>query len=192
MLVTPIWIRHMHNTRCYKKMHTRMSGNNEDTHSRSKFVKESKLRLKSSYHPISKLAFTTSGKKSSVYWQISSFVHENCSSKIFQSGFKSGHSSETALINVFNDILSASNASQSVVLLLLDRTAAFDWVVHQILLSDLKDVVGIRGRTLFWFKSYSTTRGFSVQVGDAVPSSAPLFLVDYHKGWFLVLDFFPL
>ena len=48
----------------------------------------------------------------------------------FQSAYKSHHSTETALVKVQNDILKAIDNNRSVILLLLDLSAAFDTVDH--------------------------------------------------------------
>lgn len=45
------------------------------------------------------------------------------------------HSTESALLQVFNDTLLATDSGDSVILVLLDLTSAFDTVVHNILLS---------------------------------------------------------
>ena len=50
----------------------------------------------------------------------------------FQSAYKLYHSIETALVRVQNDILRAIDSKQSVILLLLDLSAAFDTVDHSI------------------------------------------------------------
>ena len=63
----------------------------------------------------------------------------------FQSAYKNFHSTETALVRVQNDILCAIDNNDSVILLLLDLSAAFDTVDHSILLSRLLDRVGVTG-----------------------------------------------
>ena len=75
-----------------------------------------------------------------------------------QSAYKDEHSTEIALINVQNDILSALYAGSSAILLMLDLSAAFDTIDHDILLSRLCNVYGITGDALDWFRSYLTGR----------------------------------
>lgn len=58
--------------------------------------------------------------------------------------------------------------------MLLDLSAAFDTVDHEILISRLEQWVGIRGIALEWFRSYLADRTFCVSLGDSVSSSAPL------------------
>ena len=77
------------------------------------------------------------------------------------SGFKQGHSTETALLSVTESLRSARAAGQSSALLLLDLSAAFDTVNHQILLSTLAEL-GISGSALCWFMSYLAERSFRV------------------------------
>ena len=56
----------------------------------------------------------------------------------FQSTYRQFHSSETALLYVQNDILVALEAGHSTALHLLDLSAAFDTIDHNILIHHLQ------------------------------------------------------
>ncbi len=73
-----------------------------------------------------------------------------------------------------NDIALSVDAGNPAVLVLLDLTAAFYTVDHAILVSRLKQYVGIRGTALQWFKLYLANRNFSVMIGDFCSSHASL------------------
>ncbi len=90
-----------------------------------------------------------------------------------QSGFRSGHSTETALLSVTEALRIAKADSKSSVLILLDLSAAFDTVNHQILLSTLSSL-GITGIPLRWFESYLTGRSFRVAWGGEVSKTHQL------------------
>ncbi len=84
------------------------------------------------------------------------------------------HSTESALLKMFNDILLAVDSGKNTVLLLLDLTAAFDTVDHNILLCRLEHLFGIRGIALQWLNSYIRDRSFSVELGKFSSSVAPI------------------
>ena len=128
----------------------------------------------SNYRPISKLLFLFKILEKVVYTQLISYLGEHGIFKVFQSGFKALYSTETALLRVLNDIYCITDSGNCVILLLLDLTAAFDTVDHDILLSRLEHWVGIRGTALDWFRSYLIDRTFSVSLVDLESSSAPL------------------
>ena len=106
--------------------------------------------------------------------QLQSFLTVHAIHEVFQSGFKALHSTESALLKVFNDLLLTTDAGQSAVLVLLDLSAAFDTVDHTILLSRLEHCVGIKGTALEWLRSYLSGRSFSVSLEDFTSSSVPL------------------
>ena len=81
--------------------------------------------------------------------------HINCNKLLsdFQSAYRPHHSTETALLKVRNDLLSAMDDGKISVLVLLDLTAAFDTIVHDILLHRLHNVFGFGNTVLSWFQS---------------------------------------
>jgi hypothetical protein len=87
--------------------------------------------------------------------------------ELYQSAYKQGHSTETALVRVDNNILCGIHHGGYVVLLLLDLSTAFDTVDHTILLNLLYAVFGIKGKALAWFRSYLTERTQFVQIDDS-------------------------
>lgn len=92
----------------------------------------------------------------------------NNSFHVFRSGFRPHHSTETALIKVTNDIRLNTDAGKVSVLVLLDLSAAFDTVDHEILSQRLEDWVGISGTALNWLKSYLEDRKYFVEIGNCV------------------------
>ncbi len=90
-----------------------------------------------------------------------------------QSGFRSGHSTDTALLTVTEALRTAKADSKSSVLILLDLSGAFDTVNHQILLSTLSSL-DITGIPLRWFESYLTCRSFRVAWGGQVSKAHQL------------------
>ncbi len=102
--------------------------------------------------------------------QLSLFLAQNNLLDNNQSGFRSGHSTETALLSVTEALRLARAASKSSVLILLDLSAAFDTVNHQILLSTLRKM-GISGTALLWFESYLSNRSFRVSWRGEVSKS---------------------
>ena len=72
----------------------------------------------------------------------------------FQSACKKGHGIETALTRIHNDILRAIDDVECVILVLLDLSALFDTVDHDILITRRKHRFGITGKALGWIQSY--------------------------------------
>ena len=66
----------------------------------------------------------------------------------FQSAYSLGHSTETALLKVVNDLLPTLVEGKFSVLVLLDLWAGFDTVDHDILLHCLHHVFGIQAQGL--------------------------------------------
>ena len=84
------------------------------------------------------------------------------------SAYRDKHSTKTALIKVQNNILSALDAASLSIFLMLDLSAAFDTIDHDILVSRLCNVYGITGNALDWFRSYLTGKIQRVVIEDFV------------------------
>ncbi len=117
------------------------------------------------YRPISNLPFLSKILEKAVSSQLYSFLEKNDICEDFQSGFRPYHSTETALIRVTNDLLLSSDRGCISLLVLLDLSAAFDTIDHNILLNRLENFVGISGSA---FKSYLSDRHQFVAVNDEV------------------------
>ena len=98
--------------------------------------------LLKNYRPISNLLFMAKILEKVILHKRLSNIQENILSYPFQSAYRAGHSTETILLSIVNDILSALDKDDISVLLLLDLSAAFDTIGHQILLSRLNSVFG--------------------------------------------------
>ena len=72
-----------------------------------------------------------------VYDSLSEFLHEFNLLHKTQSGFRSQHSCETALVNMIDSWLNATDNSKMIGVVLVDFKKAFDLVGHQILLDKL-------------------------------------------------------
>ena len=90
----------------------------------------------------------------------------------FQSAYRKCHSTETALLRVVNDLLEASDSGHVSILSLLDLSAAFDTIDHDILIKRLHITFGCSGTVLDWFTFYLSFRTQSVLVGHASTPSA--------------------
>ena len=113
---------------------------------------------------------------------IAAQLHQNMSKNNLldkmQSAYKCGHSTETALLRVQNDLLQSIDKGKCVFLILLDLSAAFDTVDHNILLTFLKDYVGLAGSVWSMFQTYLTGRTQCVTVDNILSNlTEPAFRV---------------
>ena len=118
------------------------------------------------YRPVSNLTFLSKILEKVVLKQLLNHMNLNGLEEIFQSAYKKGHSTETALLRVFNDILNGIDTGNICILNLLDLSAAFDTIDHDILLKRLQTSFGISGSALSWFQSYLSGRKQRVKVND--------------------------
>ena len=103
--------------------------------------------------PVSNLDFISKLTERAVFDQIHSHLSRFALYPTSQSAYRKGHSTETALLKVQNDIRMNVNCKHVTLLVLLDLSAAFGTVDHHILLARLKSSIGINGTALNLFTS---------------------------------------
>ena len=132
-------------------------------------LKKSGLDLKfQNLHPVSNLPFISKLTESAAANQMQTRMSVNHMYPVFQSAYRKQHSTETALLKVHNDILMNMNKQHVTLLVLLNLSAAFDTVNHDILLSRLQSNIGIGGSVLSWFESYLSERSQRIFVNGSV------------------------
>ena len=122
----------------------------------------------SNFRPVSNLCLNSNIIEKAVAVQLTNHIVNHHMDEMFQSAYKAFHS--TALVKVHNDILRAVDNNDSVVLLLLDLSAAFDTVDHSILLSRLALRFGVGGQVIAWIESYLKDREQFVQIENTKSS----------------------
>ena len=91
-----------------------------------------------------------------------------------QSAYPKFHNTETALVKITNDLLLAADDKKVSVVVLLDLSAAFDTIDHNILIKRLKEDFGFDSKVLDWFFSYLNGRTQQVKVNDFLSSEVDL------------------
>ena len=106
--------------------------------------------------------------------QLERYMEENDIHVLHQSAYRVNHSTETALLKIYNDISRAISSRRKVILVLLDLSAAFefDTLNHDILMGRLRSI-GLSDSTLAWFRSYLSGRTSTVRINNQYsPASA--------------------
>ena len=85
-----------------------------------------------------------------------------------QSSYRQHHRTETAWLKDMNDVLLKMNPQHVTLMVLLDLSAAFGTVDHDILLERLHRDVGIRGKVLDSFSSYLSNRSQQVSIDGSL------------------------
>ena len=130
--------------------------------------------VEKNYRPVSNLQYIGKLIERAVNIQLNEHITTNNLMEPMQSAYRAGHSTETALIKVKADILNAIDNKEVVCLVLLDLSAAFDTVDHQILLERLKNMFGLTGTVINWKTFCLLGRLQKVVVGNANSSAVPL------------------
>ena len=126
--------------------------------------------LYKNYRSVSNLQYVSKLTENMVFEQIHTHMMTHSLYPEFQSVYRKNHSTETALVRVMNDILMKMNTQEVTMLVMLDLSAAFDTVNHNIPLTRLNEELGICGLALEWFRSYLAKRGQQRTLDSFKPS----------------------
>ena len=133
------------------------------------------------YRPVSNLSFISKVLEKVVANQINAHLVNNNLFELQQSAYRKFHNTETALLKIFNDLLMAADEKKVTVLVLLDLSAAFDTIDHNILINRLKKTFGFDGTVLEWFRSYLIGRTQSICI-DGCTSKPRTLLFGVPQG----------
>ena len=120
------------------------------------------------YRPLSNCSFLDKFMEKCAFMRLNSYLTTNNLYGKFQSAYREGHSTETALLRVMNDVVLSLDVQHDVILVLLDLSAAFDTIDHDILLERLRSRYGICGKAHDWFETFLRGRTQRVSVGSMV------------------------
>ena len=125
------------------------------------------------YRPFSNLIFIAKILKKLVLSQVSSYLNSNNLYNTCQSAYIHGHSTETALQKVVNDLFLSLSKGNISVLALLDFSSEFETIDHPILVHFLHTNFGFTDAVLQWFSSYLTDRIHHVSLSNHCSAFAP-------------------
>ena len=121
-----------------------------------------------SYRPVSGLCFMSKLVERVVSKQLMEHIDGNNLDNPHQSAYKPGHSTETALLSIKNDVHLSLSRGEPTALVLLDLSAAFDTIDHATLLDCLSSWFGVGGTALKWFASYLCDRLQAIKIGSTL------------------------
>lgn len=126
------------------------------------------------YRPISVLPILAKVFEKIVFDQLYLYLTENNILTKFQSGFRSNHSTLTALLQATETWFKNIDNGYMNGVLLVDLSKAFDTVNHAILLKKM-DLYGVKGKHLEWFTSYLSNRSQCCMVNNILSQCRPVF-----------------
>lgn len=113
--------------------------------------------------------------------EVLKFIEDNHILPKFQSGFRKQRSTNTALLDVVDNMLSSRDSGFATILVLLDFSRAFDSINTSLLLSKMA-YYGFDLSTIKWFNSYLSVRSQKVVIERPDGSKINSIPVDLARG----------
>ena len=130
--------------------------------------------INKNYRPVSTLSFLSKVIERAMLKQFNQHCNNYGLLPDYQSAYRSNYSCETSLLKLTNDILWNMENKQVTALIMMDLSAAFDIIDHELLLEILHHRYGISDDALKWYNNYLRSRGFKVCVGNSYSKERPL------------------
>ena len=130
----------------------------------------------SNYRPVTNLTHLAKIIERAMLDQLVLFLEEVGVMPRYQSAYRKLHSTETALCKIHDDLVSNTCHGKASILVLLDLSAAFDTVDHQLLLRDFSDC-GVEGTALSLLEAYLENREQCVAIGNHDLNQQPFSMV---------------
>jgi len=118
------------------------------------------------YRPISNLPTVSKVLERLVLARLRPYLLSSANFSQFQSAYRKGHSTETALQEVLDGVFTAADDKQVTVLIGLDLSTAFDTVHHRLLLDRLQLEFGVTEIPLRWLQSYLEGQTQFIKMGQ--------------------------
>ena len=125
------------------------------------------------YRPVALLPVLSKILERVVFLQLTNYLDSNSLLHPNHHGSRKGHSTTTALVQMYDLWVNAADQGEMTGVMLLDLSAAFDMVDHGILLEKIK-LIGLEDTAVEWIRSYLEGRQQCVCVDGCLSSTLPI------------------
>ena len=115
------------------------------------------------YRPVALLAIMSKVLERVIFKQVVKYVEGNCLLHPSHHGSRAGHSTSTAIIEMYDSWIKCVEEGEMAGVMMIDLSAAFDLVDHPLLLQKL-ELLGFDQHAVMWMWSYLTGRSQCVYV----------------------------
>ena len=126
-----------------------------------------------SYRPVNLLPIPGKIVEKAIFNQLVQYLETNKLIHPNHHGGRKGHSTTTALVQMYNKWVEEMEEGKMVGVLMIDQSAAFDLCDHEILVEKLK-VLGVQQNAACWMESYLSKRSQSTLVDGYLSAALPL------------------
>ena len=121
--------------------------------------------ITSNYRPVSNLPFLPKVLEKIVLARYNDHCDRYNLIPSFQLAYRPKHSCETSMVKLVNDLLWSMERKEATAVAVIDLSATFDMVDHNILIDLLHETFGTGDKALRWFQSYLKNRYCKVKIG---------------------------